>query len=69
MKDISAVESLVVPEGVTVTLKARKITVEGPRGTLTKSVGHIQMDIQLVSCDTGTHECSAMVGSAWHGMA
>lgn len=49
MKDITSVESLVIPEGVTVTAKARTITVEGPRGTLTKKVGHIQMDIQLVS--------------------
>ena len=49
MKDISSIETLQVPEGVTVALKARTITVEGPRGSLTKNVGHIAMDIQLVS--------------------
>ena len=49
MKDISSVETLQVPEGVTVALKARTITVEGPRGSLTKNVGHVAMDIQLVS--------------------
>lgn len=49
MKDITSVETLAIPEGVTVTLKARKVTVEGPRGTLVKNVGHIQMDIQVVS--------------------
>ena len=49
MKDISSVESLVIPEGVTVASKARTIVVTGPRGTLTKKVGHIQMDIQVVS--------------------
>jgi len=49
MRDISSIETLVVPDGVTVTLKARTVTVEGPRGTLRKNVGHIQMDIQLVS--------------------
>ena len=54
MKDISSVESLVIPEGVTVTSKARTITVTGPRGTLTKKVGHIQMDIQIVSWDVGS---------------
>jgi hypothetical protein len=59
MKDISSVESLVVPEDVTVSLKARTITVTGPRGTLVKKVGHIQMDIQLVSGG----------GQARHGMA
>ncbi len=49
MKDVSSTESLVVPDGVTVILKARKVTVEGPRGKLVKSVSHIQMDLQLVS--------------------
>lgn len=58
MKDISSIESLVVPEGVTVAIKARTVTVEGPRGKLTKNVGHIQMDIQLVSRKFG---CGARV--------
>lgn len=49
MKDITSVESLVIPEGVTIASKARTITVEGPRGKLVKRVGHIQMDIQVVS--------------------
>lgn len=49
MKDITSVESLTIPEGVTVVSKARTITVEGPRGKLVKRVGHIQMDIQVVS--------------------
>jgi ribosomal protein L6P/L9E len=49
MKDVSSVETLDVPEGVTVQIKARKVTVEGPRGKLTKDVGHVQMDLQLVS--------------------
>lgn len=57
MKDISSIESLVVPEGVAVAIKARTVTVEGPRGKLTKNVGHIQMDIQLVS---RKFECGAM---------
>jgi len=49
MKDITSVETLDIPEGVTVDIKARTIKVEGPRGTLTKNTGHIQMDIQVVS--------------------
>lgn len=49
MKDITSIETLDVPEGVTVNIKARTITVEGPRGTLTKKTSHVQMDIQLVS--------------------
>jgi large subunit ribosomal protein L9e len=49
MKDITSVETLAIPEGVTVVSKARTITVEGPRGKLVKRVAHIQMDIQVVS--------------------
>jgi hypothetical protein len=49
MKDITSVETLDIPSNVTVNVKARTITVEGPRGSLTKNTGHIQMDIQVVS--------------------
>ncbi|ADV20061.1 50S small subunit ribosomal protein L9e [Cryptococcus gattii E566] len=63
MKDISSIESLVVPESVTVAIKARTVTVEGPRGKLTKNVGHIQMDIQLVK----TAKNSKVVFTVWHG--
>ncbi|ODN79994.1 hypothetical protein L202_03862 [Cryptococcus amylolentus CBS 6039] len=63
MKDLSSVETLNVPEGVTVEVKARTVTVEGPRGKLTKNVGHIQMDIQLVKTPKG----SKVVFTVWHG--
>jgi ribosomal protein L6P/L9E len=49
MKDLTSVETLAIPAGVSVAVKARKITVEGPRGTLVKNVRHIAMDIQVVS--------------------
>lgn len=49
MKDVSKVETLPIPAGVTVQVKARKVTVEGPRGTLHKDVRHVAMDIQVVS--------------------
>lgn len=51
MKDLSSVETLVIPADVTVQVKARKVTVTGPRGTITKNAGHIAMDIQVVSGD------------------
>ncbi|KAJ2160648.1 60S ribosomal protein L9B [Coemansia sp. RSA 552] len=46
MKHICKDEIVNVPEGVTVAIKARKITVTGPRGTLSRDLRHIQMDIQ-----------------------
>ena len=36
MRDIYKDEDLVVPDNVTVVIKARQVTVEGPRGKLVK---------------------------------
>ncbi|KAJ2301902.1 60S ribosomal protein L9B, partial [Coemansia sp. RSA 2706] len=46
MKHISKDDIVTIPEGVTVAIKARQIRVTGPRGTLTRDLRHIQMDIQ-----------------------
>jgi large subunit ribosomal protein L9e len=48
MRDILKTEELEIPDGVTVSVKSRVIVVTGPRGTLTKNVRHINMDIRLV---------------------
>lgn len=48
MRDVVQTEELDIPEGVTVEIKSRLITVTGPRGTLKKNVRHINMDIQLL---------------------
>jgi len=48
MKDIYKDEELIIPEGVTVQIKARDIHVEGPRGKLHKNVRHINLDIRLI---------------------
>jgi large subunit ribosomal protein L9e len=65
MKDISSVESLTIPEGVTVAIKSRIVTVEGPRGKLVKNVGHVQMDIQLVSGSTTGMTVKQRIGMDW----
>ena len=36
-----------MPDGVTVTAVARKITVKGPRGTLHKDMRHMPVDIKV----------------------
>ncbi|CAG8654748.1 4161_t:CDS:2, partial [Acaulospora morrowiae] len=46
MKDIYKDEELTVPEGVTVSIKSRNIKVTGPRGTLTKNLRHIDLEIE-----------------------
>jgi len=41
MKYIHSVETLEIPDGVKVSIKARVVTVEGKRGKLLKNLGHI----------------------------
>lgn len=48
MRDVLKTEELDVPEGVTVEIKSRVIKVTGPRGSLTKNVRHVDMDIRVV---------------------
>jgi len=54
MRDIYKDEELIVPENVKVAVKARTITVEGPRGKLVKSVKHIDLDIRLIKTSKHT---------------
>ncbi|KAL1747708.1 ribosomal protein L6, alpha-beta domain-containing protein [Schizophyllum fasciatum] len=48
MRDVLKTEELEIPEGVDVQIKSRQIKVTGPRGTLTKNVRHVDMDIRIV---------------------
>ncbi|RXW15934.1 hypothetical protein EST38_g9921 [Candolleomyces aberdarensis] len=48
MLDVQKIEELDIPEGVEVSIKSRIIAVTGPRGTLTKNVRHVNMDIRVV---------------------
>jgi large subunit ribosomal protein L9e len=52
MRDVLKTEELDIPEGITVTIKSRLISVTGPRGTLTKNVRHVDMDIRLLKGKT-----------------
>jgi large subunit ribosomal protein L9e len=49
MKYIRTDQTLEVPEGVTVQIKARIVTVTGPRGTLTKNLNHINVTFTKLS--------------------
>ena len=52
MRDVLQTEELEIPEGVVLNIKSRLITVEGPRGKLTKNVRHVNMDIQHIKGKT-----------------
>lgn len=49
MKYIQSDEILNVPEGVSVEIKARQVTVTGPRGSLTKNLRHVDVTFKKVS--------------------
>jgi len=48
MKQILNTRYVVIPEGVTVVIKARVVTVTGPRGTLTRTFKHRALEITRV---------------------
>ncbi|EDR12912.1 60S ribosomal protein L9 [Laccaria bicolor S238N-H82] len=52
MRDVLKTEELEIPSNVEITIKSRLITVTGPRGTLTKNVRHVDMDIRLLKGKT-----------------
>jgi len=49
MKDIRTEDTVTIPSDVQVSIKARLVTVTGPRGTLTKSMRHLNMEITRIS--------------------
>ncbi|VEU19514.1 DEKNAAC100496 [Brettanomyces naardenensis] len=49
MKFISSVQDIEIPDDVSVTIKARQVKVTGPRGTLSKDLGHIDVSFNKVN--------------------
>ncbi|KAF8639649.1 hypothetical protein AX17_000914 [Amanita inopinata Kibby_2008] len=66
MRDVLKTEELDIPEGVEVTIKSRVISVTGPRGTLTKNVRHVDMDIQLIKGKTSKVSLAVWQGGRKH---
>lgn len=52
MRDVLKTEELEIPDNVEISIKSRVIIVTGPRGTLTKNVRHVNMDIRLLKGKT-----------------
>jgi len=52
MKTVLSTEVMDVPEGVKLEIKAKKIRVTGPRGTLTRDFKHLNLDLQLIEGGT-----------------
>lgn len=64
MRDVLKTEEIDIPEGVTVDIKARVIKVTGPRGSLTKNVRHVDMDIRAVKAGKNKTKVTLAV---WQG--
>lgn len=49
MKTILSSETMDIPEGLEIKIKAKVIEVKGPRGTLTRNFKHLNLDFQLIT--------------------
>ncbi|KAF9476503.1 ribosomal protein L6, partial [Pholiota conissans] len=66
MRDVLKTEELEIPAGIDITVKSRLITVTGPRGTLTKNVRHVDMDIRVVKGKTTVVTLAVWQGGRKH---
>ncbi|XP_047308700.1 60S ribosomal protein L9-like isoform X2 [Impatiens glandulifera] len=48
MKTILSSETMDIPDGITIKIKAKVIEVEGPRGKLTRNFKHLNLDFELI---------------------
>ncbi|KAL4579322.1 hypothetical protein LXL04_015463 [Taraxacum kok-saghyz] len=65
MKTILSSETMDIPEGVEIKIKAKVIEVTGPRGTLTRNFKHLNLDFQLITDEeTGNQKLKV---DAWFG--
>lgn len=53
MKKLYSSSSVVIPEDVTVEVKARRVKVEGPRGKLQKEFKHLHVDLYISTDEEG----------------
>ncbi|KAF8205078.1 ribosomal protein L6, alpha-beta domain-containing protein [Pholiota molesta] len=66
MRDVLKTEELEIPAGVEISVKSRVIAVTGPRGTLTKNVRHVDMDIRVVKGKTTVVTLAVWQGGRKH---
>jgi len=66
MLDVQKIEELAIPEGIEISIRSRIISVTGPRGTLTKNVRHVNMDIRVLKGDKPKVLLTVWQGSRKH---
>ncbi|KJA30173.1 hypothetical protein HYPSUDRAFT_175440 [Hypholoma sublateritium FD-334 SS-4] len=66
MRDVLKTEELEIPSNVEISIKSRLISVTGPRGTLSKNVRHVDMDIRVVKGKTTVVTLAVWQGGRKH---
>jgi large subunit ribosomal protein L9e len=66
MRDVLKTEELEIPDGIDISIKSRLISVTGPRGTLTKNVRHVNMDIRILKGKTNKVTLAVWQGGRKH---
>ncbi|XP_020209938.1 60S ribosomal protein L9 [Cajanus cajan] len=64
MKTILSSETMNIPEGVSIKVQAKVITVEGPRGKLVRDFKHLNLDFELIKDGEGKRKLKI---DAWFG--
>jgi len=67
MRQIHALKTLAIPKGVKVTIKNRKVTVTGPRGTLVRDLQHLRVDLRVEAKKGKVEGAQQVVVELWFG--
>jgi large subunit ribosomal protein L9e len=68
MRTILKEDFLAVPAEIkSIKVKARKVTVEGPKGTVTKDFSHIALDIKVLNMATAKQKGKTVRIQMWNG--
>ena len=67
MKFLLTEDFVKIPEGVTVSIKSRKITIEGPKGKIEKNFKHIACELKIVKLDQKIRKGKFISIQMWFG--
>merc|ERR1711981_167455 len=67
MRTLLTEDFVEIPDGVTVNTKARKVTVKGPRGEVTKNFSHLAVELQKMKLDNKKRKGSFIRIRMWFG--
>ena len=51
MKYLNTTQKVIIPDGVSVKIKSRIVTVKGPKGEIVKDISHMPLDISIIDSE------------------